>query len=171
MAPEIYTHTDYMPIVNCLRSHLPFSLPLLRRLQFMSFPGGRTPDSKLLSSCSPGSLKTSLPRCFIFAYLDFSRGPETEMWLFSSLERGNEVTFTSEEAELCQEQIFALFTKLKEIEEAYIKSEFGIERGRERMGVVNCGSLHECIVEIIEKRGLAVRKTVPVSVHLACYSF
>lgn len=87
------------------------------------------------------------------------------MWLFSSLELGNEraITLTPEEEELCQEQIMALFRKLKEIEEAYVRSEIGIERGRENVGVVNCGTLHECVVGILEKRGLVVRKTVPVS--------
>lgn len=37
--------------------------------------------------------------------------------------------------------------------------------GREEVGVVNCGSVHECVVEVLEGRGLVVRKTVPVS-HL-----
>lgn len=87
------------------------------------------------------------------------------MWLFSSLElyQGQGDTkevLTSEEEALCLEQVLALFGKLKEIEAEYVKSEIGNERGRQAIGVVNCGSLHKCLVDVIEERGLLVRKTV-----------
>lgn len=87
------------------------------------------------------------------------------MFLFSSLELqkdGPNGVLTSEEQELCQEQVIALLRKLKEIEEVYLKKEICIERGREVVGVVNCGTLHECVVKLVEKQGLVVRKTVPV---------
>lgn len=32
-------------VSNALSADLPYSLPLLRRLQFMAFPGGKTLDS------------------------------------------------------------------------------------------------------------------------------
>jgi hypothetical protein len=37
-------------VFSVLEQHLPYSLPILRRLQFMSFPGGQTPDSHVLST-------------------------------------------------------------------------------------------------------------------------
>ncbi|ROT35570.1 hypothetical protein SODALDRAFT_328936 [Sodiomyces alkalinus F11] len=84
---------------NLLTSHLPASLPLLRRLQSTSFPGGSTPSSRVLVATDdpiqgigqPGSPEQNhticrTPRHFTAAYLDLSRGPETNMWIYSTLE-------------------------------------------------------------------------------------
>ncbi|KAI1134534.1 hypothetical protein F5Y05DRAFT_422160 [Hypoxylon sp. FL0543] len=70
--------------------HLPHALPLLRRLRFTRFPGGITAHTRILFAGAPGTdgPGDATPRTpFAAAYLDFSRGPETEIWLYSSLER------------------------------------------------------------------------------------
>lgn len=103
-------------LVDVLRwSHYLVSLPLVRRLRFAAgFPGGITEHSRILW-CSrvpleehfhhhrggggqrrtsggggPGAQKSSQYERntppFAAAYLDFSRGPETELWIYSSME-------------------------------------------------------------------------------------
>lgn len=85
-------------LTNLLTAHLPYSLPLLRRLQFARFPGGRTETTHILFASSAteplqprgggdGGEAATAP--FAAAYLDLSRGPETEIWLYASLERGS----------------------------------------------------------------------------------
>lgn len=76
-------------LINLLRTHhLPHALPLLRRLRFTRFPGGITEHARILfASNTELARDTAADTPFAAAYLDFSRGPETEIWLYSSLER------------------------------------------------------------------------------------
>ncbi|RYO98731.1 hypothetical protein DL763_001992 [Monosporascus cannonballus] len=76
------------PLLALLGRHVPHSLPLLRRLQFTRFPGGITEHARVLWA-SDVELADDLPDSarFTAGYLDFPRGPETELWLYSSLER------------------------------------------------------------------------------------
>ncbi|KAI0200118.1 hypothetical protein F4808DRAFT_461259 [Astrocystis sublimbata] len=96
--------------------HFPYALPLARRLQFTKFPGGITEHARILWAsevslerhlCAAavgrsdgggvgggseeekeggkkGGRERETP--FAAAYLDFSRGPETELWIYSSME-------------------------------------------------------------------------------------
>ncbi|KAI1637977.1 hypothetical protein F4809DRAFT_640085 [Biscogniauxia mediterranea] len=111
MSPDVRIHTyteppAYLPAL--LTAHLPHSLPLLRRLQFTRFPGGITPHARIFvvttSSASTSSSPTATEeeeegkegeepnpvaqpgQAFAAAYVDLSRGPETQVWLYSSLE-------------------------------------------------------------------------------------
>ncbi|KAI0409749.1 hypothetical protein F4802DRAFT_593386 [Xylaria palmicola] len=72
------------------------ALPLARRLQFTRFPGGITENTRILWSsvvalddypCDAAAAAAALPP-FAAAYLDFSRGPETELWIYTSTEEG-----------------------------------------------------------------------------------
>ncbi|KAI1415909.1 hypothetical protein F5Y13DRAFT_139963 [Hypoxylon sp. FL1857] len=69
--------------------HVPHALPLLRRMRFTRFPGGITEHTRILFAAAGGAelgdVTADTP--FAAAYLDLSRGPETEIWLYSSLER------------------------------------------------------------------------------------
>ncbi|KAI0383956.1 hypothetical protein F5Y04DRAFT_250102 [Hypomontagnella monticulosa] len=93
MSPDvaIYT-TPPEALIELLQTHhLPHALPLLRRLRFTRFPGGITASSRILFSCpSPSPSSSALSGThdgpFAAAYLDLSRGPETELWLYASLE-------------------------------------------------------------------------------------
>ncbi|CAJ2501657.1 Uu.00g045100.m01.CDS01 [Anthostomella pinea] len=91
MSTEVTIHTTPPPaLINLLRSHhLPPALPLLRRLHFTRFPGGITPHARILfASSSATPLTDDMPAGarFVAGYLDLSRGPETELWLYSSME-------------------------------------------------------------------------------------
>lgn len=72
-------------ILNLLRPSLPISLPLYRRIQFQHF----TAFSYLLCSLSPTDLEppsVSPKKTWIAAFVDRSRRPETEVWVFGSWE-------------------------------------------------------------------------------------
>ncbi|KAI1466727.1 uncharacterized protein F4812DRAFT_460289 [Daldinia caldariorum] len=81
-------------LITLLRTHhRPYALPLLRRLSFTRFPGGITEHARILFASASGLSPRdhyqhhhhhSAP--FAAAYLDLSRGPETEIWLYSSVE-------------------------------------------------------------------------------------
>jgi hypothetical protein len=132
-------------VLSVLEAHLPYSLPVLRRLQFMNFPGGQTPDSHVLST-----FDKELPaQDFAVAYLDFSRGPETEMWLYSSIENPS----TDGNNTVCEEQILGLLKRVR-----YIESQIAQDR-REWPGVVLIGTLHEKILGILEGHLMVKEKT------------
>ncbi|KAI1208087.1 uncharacterized protein F4807DRAFT_164832 [Annulohypoxylon truncatum] len=87
---KVYTSPP-AALEQLLRSHhLPHALPLLRRLRFTRFPGGITEHTRILYAAASDATEEptedgDVP--FAAAYLDFSRGPETEIWLYASLER------------------------------------------------------------------------------------
>ncbi|KZF25934.1 hypothetical protein L228DRAFT_242320 [Xylona heveae TC161] len=97
--PRIYFHPPSgSSVLPLLKPLLPYSLTLLRRIQFharsphsyilASFPPpliGRTLTTEVASTTFPLTPK-SLPSHFVIAFVDRSRGPETEMWFFTSLE-------------------------------------------------------------------------------------
>ncbi|KXX75109.1 hypothetical protein MMYC01_207637 [Madurella mycetomatis] len=71
--------TPPAPLLALLHAHLPYSLPVLRRLQFArNFPGGATPHTHDQDK-----------QQFAAAYVDLSRAPETQCWLYSTLEDGS----------------------------------------------------------------------------------
>ncbi|KAI2629857.1 hypothetical protein GGR54DRAFT_636040 [Hypoxylon sp. NC1633] len=98
-AEELQVATYTSPpeaLVDLLRTHhMPHALPLLRRLRFARFPGGITAHARILFAAAAPASSSSGARledaradtAFAAAYLDLSRGPETQMWLYSSLEQ------------------------------------------------------------------------------------
>jgi hypothetical protein len=131
--------------LQVLKQHLPHSIATLRRLQFMSHPGGaKTPDSHILST-----FDTSPPgQDFFVACLDFSRGPDTEMWLYSSLENPS----LPSNQDVCEAQILSLISRVREIEAAYSEQ-------RATPGILLIGSLHKRVFEILQKHELVQRHT------------
>jgi hypothetical protein len=133
-------------VFEALEQHLPYSLPTLRRIQFMRTTGGcKTSNSHVLSTFDiepPG-------KDFLVAYLDFSKGPQTEMWLYSSIE--NPVIPGDET--VCMEQILKLLARVRVIELAY-KTE------RATPKVLLIGSLHKRIFQLLQKHSLVKTQTV-----------
>jgi hypothetical protein len=135
-------------ILTALTQQLPFSLPLLRRLQFMNVPGGHTATSHILST-----FDTSIPSTeFAVVYLDFSRGPETELWLYSTIERYPSPTY--ETVQTCTAQILALLAHVRGLEKDFTQIQ-----ERETPGTLLVGTLHKTILQILEKRDLVKDKT------------
>ncbi|KAL9623984.1 MAG: hypothetical protein Q9160_001737 [Pyrenula sp. 1 TL-2023] len=82
------------PILSLLSTCLPYSLPIYRRIQFLeSHPNPEhariiifppLPSVPIPNDASPESIAKTPP--FIVASVDLSRGQETQIWMFSSLE-------------------------------------------------------------------------------------
>lgn len=138
---------------RALQAHLPYSLPLFRRLQFMNLPSGRTPDSSILTAFHE-------QEAFTVTYLDFSRGPEAELWLYSSLENEQIVDETS----ICEGQILSLLSIVRQLEQKY-----SISQKRLTPGVVLIGSLHspDCISPPEARPGKRTHG-IPFKVYISC---
>lgn len=104
------TPTPSPALLARLNSHLPYSLPVLRRLQFAAnFKGGRTDETHVLyarlgrgsgvdGGCSGDGDDDDDgddTGHFAAAYVDISQGPETQVWVYSSLEPSAAVTVAS----------------------------------------------------------------------------
>ena len=129
-----------------LTNHLPHSIALFRRLQFMNMNGGKTRNSHVFTLFKS-------PDIFTVAYLDFSRGTETEMWLYSSMERlpGSEIETN------CQEQVLEILKRVKAIENPYVEA----NGTRATPGIVLIGSLHEKILRFLEDQQRVKQATGP----------
>lgn len=94
--PKIYTHpSPRETLLPHLLPLLPYTLPLVRRIQFHF----QSPYAQVLSTIAPGTpppAESGIPQAdhpngnpttpthpFLITYLDRSRAPETECWLFS----------------------------------------------------------------------------------------
>jgi hypothetical protein len=84
---QVETFTNFPEhLETLLKAHVPQSLPLLRRLQFAKYKGGQTADSRIVLVSDEANDGSVQDLKFTVAYLDFSGGPETQMWLYSTLE-------------------------------------------------------------------------------------
>lgn len=114
-------------LLALLASHLPFSLPILRRLQFARrYKGGSSPTAHVLLAYDDNDDANS-PACFAAAYVDPSRGPETECWLYSTLEdAAADVDAAKDSATaadaVCVEQVLALLRRIRKLEAEYSAS-------------------------------------------------
>lgn len=156
---EISTHiSNPEPVLALLAPHLPYSLPLYRRLQFMNLPGGSTESSHILATFSSTDIsRTNNKSPFTIAYLDLDRWPETEMWIYSSYEHPDHCT--PAEIKEGEKQVLAMLRHIggvvKEWEER-LESE---SRGTPT-GVVLCGTMHEKIFRFLVDEKMHGRKLV-----------
>lgn len=128
--PMVTTHARPTPqLLSLLCAHLPDSLPLLRRLQFAAGnPAGTTEHSRVLFS---GSSPEDHDAVFAAAYVDVSRGPETEAWVYSSLEGRKTGGEDEDEADRC---VLALLRAVRALRDEYDAS--NPERERQKPTVL-----------------------------------
>lgn len=83
--PLIYHHPNpQTSLLLLLRSHLPHSIPVLRRIQHgLAYP---TPSGTVLATFPPET-PPSPTTPWLAAYVDLFRGRETQIYIYSSLER------------------------------------------------------------------------------------
>ena len=80
--PEVHFHPlSGLTVIPQLKPYLPIPIALYRRIQFSH----RSAHSYIISTVPPGELPEA-GSCFGAAYVDRSRRPETEVWLFISSE-------------------------------------------------------------------------------------
>ncbi|OIW34477.1 hypothetical protein CONLIGDRAFT_638833 [Coniochaeta ligniaria NRRL 30616] len=193
MAPIIETFPpSAIPahLLTRLTSHLPFSIAVLRRLQVASLKkGGSTPTSHILYVHSDGSSHAAADDSspFAAAYVDLSRGPETECWIYSSLQDSvplNPVPTSSEalppadlsrdERDACVQQLLVLLRRIRGLEASYASAhhgEEGLNKGHSR-GYVRIGALHETVRRLLVAAGVRVKATgvVPVGQEWEFYA-
>ncbi|KAI0535759.1 hypothetical protein GGR58DRAFT_426292 [Xylaria digitata] len=185
MAPgvTVYTAPPEALVELLARSHLLHALPLIRRLRFATrFPGGITEHARILW-CSRLALedhlaanqsaegeyqvgkqdeveKEAVEVPFAAAYLDFSRGPETELWIYSSMERGSRKgTGRGEEGSKDGEEEIAcavsLLREVKRQQDLYFTPGSAQARTRE-FPTVLIGNLNEVLRERLAAPGVGM---------------
>ena len=149
MASEVFTY-EKIPsgLLDLLSVHLPFSLPLLRRLQSAKSWGSTDPSARLLFASSAGK-----PPCdvdivegihFAAAYLDPGAGPETQMWIYSTLEDGG---LSPEDAGTASQQVSHVVNHARNLGKEY-KGELAFPGG------ILIGSIHSSVSEALENAGI-----------------
>ncbi|KAI8680311.1 FR47 domain-containing protein [Fusarium keratoplasticum] len=79
-------------LLKLLSDNLPYSLPLLRRIQFTKFEGGLTKTARIILVSEHGDLGGEAPpQRFSAAYLDIGGGPDTQMWVYSTVEKSSDL--------------------------------------------------------------------------------
>lgn len=162
MAPSILDSTGPVPasLLTPLKEHLPHSFALLRRAQFTHFPNGTSPHAHFLfvsdSPAGAGSPDGATPPAhFAAAYLDLSVGPETQMFLYSTLQDpGDDLSSLPDaEAEHVLDLCAALFARVREIAAATAAdSRHALHRAHGAM----VGNFHEATYQLlVARRGLA----------------
>ncbi|GAP86165.1 putative gnat family protein [Rosellinia necatrix] len=179
----VYTTPPEALVELLTKSHPLHSLPLIRRLRFTGFPGGITENTKILWSSTAAiedhlaaavtghTLRERIP--FAAAYLDFSRAPETELWIYSSMEqrlvggkaeeKGGEGERVNDrdcerERERQEEEIAAaagLLRRVKHEQDLY----FAAGSARGSPAAVLVGSMHEVLRERLAAAGMAFDST------------
>ncbi|KAI5459422.1 hypothetical protein BGZ63DRAFT_391006 [Mariannaea sp. PMI_226] len=150
MPHSVFTYDDVpKDVVKLLQSHLPFSLPLLRRVQYTKFPGGSTPAARVVLVCDAQEASNGLLALtkFTTAFVDVGGGRDTQMWFYSTLE--DQTQLDSDEAVQYEEQLDALVKRIIGVTQEY---------GRELVypGGVLLGSLHSSVRAIMEKSGRVI---------------
>ena len=116
-AVKVYSHPiTGDSVLAVLEDLLPYSLPLFKRIQFHH----RSPSSQIFATFPPSPLlldqKTNDPHstCFAAAFLDRTRRPETECWLFVSGEVPGRCSLSSADKQCqdCQDAFLAIIDQL-----------------------------------------------------------
>ncbi|KAI9734218.1 MAG: hypothetical protein M1834_002320 [Cirrosporium novae-zelandiae] len=71
-------------VLPLLRSHLPHTLSVYRRIQ--SHLHNPSPTARILTTFPPETCSPPPPRPWLVAWVDRTRAPESEVWLFSTYE-------------------------------------------------------------------------------------
>lgn len=148
MAPAVFSYTGVPAgLLDLLSAHLPFSLPLLRRLQSTKWKGGQSPTSRIVFASDDGGppqdAEANGGKHFTAAYLDPAAGPETQMWIYSTLEDGG---LSLEGTETASRLVASVVNHARSI-------------GREHSeklaypGGILLGSLHSSVKEVMEATG------------------
>ncbi|KAL7914281.1 hypothetical protein GGI35DRAFT_238632 [Trichoderma velutinum] len=136
-------------LVGLLTPDLPYSLPLLRRLQSTKFNYGTSPHARIVFICDT-ELSSGEPvdqyqsKAYTAAYLDFSK-PETQMYIYSSLEHPRNRDNVSNR-HLYEPQLAELVKEVIRLRNEYKQELLFTDPDR-----ILIGSLHSDVRSILEK--------------------
>jgi hypothetical protein len=149
MAGFVKVYSTVPPgLLTLLTDQLPYSLPLLRRLQFTKFEGGLRETAKIiLVADSQLDDENSPPQKFTAAYIDIAGGPDTQGWIYSTLEHPDQAD--AKDTTIYEEQLDKI------VEECIVIAK---DYGRELTysGAVLLGTLHDSVRELMYKTGRVV---------------
>lgn len=128
-------------LVELLTTELPYSLPLLRRLQFAKFPHGTSEHARVIFISA--TELSSRPDVYTAAYLDFSKSG-TQMFIYSTLEHPRN-GYDSSTDEIYEEQIAELVGEV-----ISLRKEYGKELLFTNPERILIGTLHSQIRSILE---------------------
>lgn len=136
MASQTFTYS-HVPdwLESLLKTHAPNSLPLLRRLQFAKYRGCTSENSSIIFICqsdiqngtSEGQESPQLPlpadAKFTAVYVDLAGGPETQMWLYSTIEDGEKENNqrSADDMRVYEQQMEALVKEMIRLSKEYGK--------------------------------------------------
>jgi hypothetical protein len=107
-------------LLRLLEAHLPRSITLLRRLQFTTFPNGRTDFGRVIVASDVPLDDSDNPtaRHFAATYIDPSRGLETNMWFYSTYEDSHgaipaAAPLSPADDALCRAQVMAVLNEAR----------------------------------------------------------
>ncbi|KAJ4394587.1 hypothetical protein N0V93_003806 [Gnomoniopsis smithogilvyi] len=160
MAPSVLESTGPVPdsLLTPLKEHLPHSFAVLRRAQFTHFPHGTSPYAHFFfaSDSPPGSSAgATSPTHYAAAYLDLSVGPETQMFLYSTLQdTGDDLSSLPDaDVEHVLDLCTALFARVRQIAAATAAEG---RHALHRAHGVMVGNFHEATYRLlVARRGLA----------------
>ncbi|GKU05198.1 gnat family [Fusarium langsethiae] len=145
---EVYS-TVPTGLLTLLSNQLPYSLPLLRRLQFTKLEGGLRETAKVILSAD--SKLEEFPKQFTAMYVDVGGGPDTQTWIYSTYEHPDQAA--TRDTTIYEKQLDKIVQKSIEIAKDY---------GRELVygDAVLLGTLHHSVRELLHKTGrVQPRKT------------
>ena len=156
--PKLYSHSNpRVTVLPHLTPLLPSTLPLVRRIQFHF----QSPHAHVLSTFPAPKFTDGLPQIqptatlgpFAAAYVDRSRAPETECWIFSTLESRPALPTDLEHDDLAISQVFALLVHIAQLSPAPALS---------RSPRILLGAIHSRIAQILMDGDSPLQGGIPV---------
>lgn len=158
---KVYT-TVPEQLLALLTNQLPYSLPLLRRLQFTKSENGlRETERVILVAESLPKDAVNLPKKFTAVYLDVAGGPDTQMWIYSTLEHPDNADIN--DSAVYEPQLHKIIEESVLIAKTY---------GRPLVygEAVKLGTLHDSVRALLSKTGrVQPRETGPYDKWLFKY--
>ncbi|KAF4457147.1 hypothetical protein FALBO_15265 [Fusarium albosuccineum] len=147
MAGYAKVHDTVPPgLLKLLDDQLPYSHPLLRRLQFTKVEGGLSETARIIfvSESSGFEDDENPPQRFSAAYIDVGGGPDTQMWFYSTLEHPSESDI--KDTTIYEKQLARLVDEVISLANAY---------GKELAypGAVLLGTVHDSSRALLAKTG------------------
>ncbi|KAJ4258724.1 hypothetical protein NW762_007810 [Fusarium torreyae] len=133
-------------LLTLLNDQLPYSLPLLRRLQFTKFEGGlrKTARIILVADAKLDDNGGDLPKIFTAAYVDVGGGPDTQAWVYSTVEHPEQAD--TKDTTVYEKQLDKLID-----ESVAIAKEYGGKLAYP--DAVLLGTLHDSVRKLLFKTG------------------
>jgi hypothetical protein len=154
-------------VLPILQSNLPYSLPLLGRLRFHH----RSPASHVVATFPTPTTSEAVPQCFAVAFLDRTRRPETECWIFASGEVPGRCQLSSpaQHCDECKAAVLSLVDTIAKLDlpgsiHDTAMVEFSPSLASALSGeVLLIGQLHETCTKIIQQAMTGANAKPPVS--------